>query len=240
MIYNPYPSVELPFGKNNKWFVFLFDSMMKVDKCFIEYEINVTEGGKLETVETKAHLERVFAYELYRQWMNLLEEKGVRNLVVNGEIGKCLKGELEMQQEGDNEIGRDNYPDLVLHQSQGNDNLQILVCEIKRKEGLGSNGEGLFGDLYKLSCYTNEKIFWKKEFDYGVFILEGKDAKLSDLKIKSGTTTKFKDKEIKIDDYIQDKNFQKKFPIIVCAAYDGTNLEYTTLDKLIDGILTSG
>lgn len=235
MIYNPYSQIKLPFGKDNKWFVYLFDSMMKVNKSFIEYEINVTEGGEFKTVDTKAHLERVFAYELYRQWMNHLEKQGVRNLIVNGEIGKYLKGKFEKQQEEQN--GRDNYPDLVFHQAQGNDYQQIMVCEIKRKEGLGSNGEGFFSDLYKLSCYTNDKIFWKKEFDYGVFILEGKAAKLSDLKIKYDLTTKFKDREINIEDYRQDESFQKKFPKIVCIAYDGCNLEYNTLDKLIDGMI---
>lgn len=236
MIYNPYPLIDLPFGKDNKWFVYLFESIMKVDKSFIEYNVIIKEGGTLTTADTEAHLERVFAYELYRQWMNLLEKEGVRNLVVNGEIGKYLKSEFERCQEDANKYGKDNYPDLVLHQSQGNDFCQKMVCEIKRKDGIGSNGEGLLGDLFKLSCYTDQSIFWKKEFDYGVFILEGANAKLIDLKIKPGTTTEFKNDRKSVEDYIQNTDFKKKFKNIVCIAYDGTNLEYETLDKLIDKI----
>ena len=87
-----------------------------------------------------------------------------------------------------------------------------------------------------MSCYTDQSIFWKKEFDYGVFILEGANAKLIDLKIKPGTTTEFKNDRKSVEDYIQNTDFKKKFKNIVCIAYDGTNLEYETLDKLIGKI----
>ncbi len=30
MIYNPYPQIELPFGKDNKWFVLLFGSIIRI------------------------------------------------------------------------------------------------------------------------------------------------------------------------------------------------------------------
>jgi hypothetical protein len=32
MIYNPYPSIELPFGKDNKYFMQLFDAICMVNK----------------------------------------------------------------------------------------------------------------------------------------------------------------------------------------------------------------
>ena len=95
MKYNPYPEIKLPFSKDNRWFAYLFDSILRVDSSFIEYTIKVKEGGELCNSDTIAHLERVFAYELYRQWMNCLEKNGVKNLVVNGEVGKYLKNELE-------------------------------------------------------------------------------------------------------------------------------------------------
>ena len=234
MTNNPYSEIELPFGKDNKWFVYLFDSIIKVDQSFIVYDIeDVDEVGASKVIGTKAHLERVFAYELYRQWMNHLEKQGVRNLVVNGEIGKCLKEDFEKDMKDSEKNGRDNFPDLVLHESQGNDEKQIMVCEIKRE---GVNDSDFLLDLYKLNCYTSEKIFWKEPFIYGVFILEGKGASLSKLKIKPNTKTKFKGKEVSIGEYKNNEDFKKKFSQIICVSYDGMNLEYDQLNKLINKI----
>lgn len=234
MLYNPYPSIDLPFGIDNKWLIYLFDSIISVDQSFIVYDLeDVDKVGDSKVIGIRDHLERVFAYELYRQWMNHLEEQGVRDLVVNGEVGKYLKEEFEQDLKESDKNGRDNFPDLVLHTSQGNDGNQIMVCEIKREE---VNDSDLFLDLYKLSCYTSEKIFWKKPFKYGVFILEGKGASLSQLKIKPNTKTKFKGKEVSIGEYKNNEVFKKKFSQIICVSYDGTNLEYDRLDKLIDKI----
>jgi len=229
MLYNPYPSINLPFGKDNKWFVYLFESIHRVDLSFIKYKLKFEDGQCPESEEYKAHLERVFAYELYRQWMNLLEKHGVRNLVLNAEICKYLKNSLNEERKG-----KDNYPDLVLHKSQDSDEAQLIVCEIKREEGL--TDENLLGDLYKLSCYINKDKFWKKPFEYGVFIIEGIDVSLNKLKIKQGTTTQFKGEEITIEEYKNNESFKKKFSQIICVSYDGTNLEYDLLDKLIDKI----
>ncbi len=233
MKYNPYPEINLPFGKDNRWFAYLFDSILRVDSSFIEYTIKVKEGGELCTSDTIAHLERVFAYELYRQWMNCLENNGVKNLVVNGEVGKYLKNELEKCEPNDKK-GKDNYPDLVLHKSQGSDEQQIMICEIKR---IGANDSELLRDLYKLSCYLNEKVFWKKTFDFGVFILEGNKASLDDIKIKPGTTAIFKDKEISIESYLKDGKKEGKFARILCVSYDGININYETLENLADSII---
>ena len=235
MNYNPYPQVNLPFGKDNKWFVYLFEALIRVDRSFIEYEIlDIDDAGALEVIGTNAHLERVFAYELYRQWMNLLEHHEVKKLIVNGEVGKYITSEFERDENSDEKSGRDNFPDLVLHKSQGSDENQIMVCEIKRD---GVNDGDLFLDLYKLCCYTSEKIFWKKPFKYGVFILEGKDADLCHLKIKSGTKTKFKGREISVKDYLSSEELKSKFSSIVCVLYDGITLNYGTLDKLINSII---
>lgn len=235
MIYNPFPQIELSFGKDNKWFVFLFESILRVDKSFIEYKIkDVNKIDAPQKVGAQAHLERVFAYELYRQWMNYLEEHGVKNLVINGEIGKALKEEFEADENNKEKKQRDNFPDLVLHKSQGNDEKQIMVCEIKRE---GVSNSDLLLDLYKLSCYTSEKIFWKKPFKYGIFILEGKNASLNKMKIKTGTTTKFKGKEISIEEYKNNERFKQKFSDILCLSYDGVNLNYDSLNNLIDNII---
>lgn len=39
MIYNPYPQVDLPFGKDNKYFKTLFDAIYNVDEHYIEYKL---------------------------------------------------------------------------------------------------------------------------------------------------------------------------------------------------------
>ena len=39
MKYNPYPEIKLPFGKDNRWFAYLFDSILRVDSSFIAYTI---------------------------------------------------------------------------------------------------------------------------------------------------------------------------------------------------------
>jgi hypothetical protein len=207
--------------------------MLRVDSSFIEYTVKVKEGGELDNSDTIAHLERVFAYELYRQWMNCLENNGVKNLVVNGEVGKYIKSELEACELNDKK-GKDNYPDLVLHKSQGSDEQQIMICEIKR---LGANDSDLLRDLYKLNCYLNKEVFWKKPFDYGVFILEGKKASLDDLKIKPGTTAQFKDEMISIESYLKDDKMKGKFSRILCVSYDGIDINYETLDNLVDSII---
>lgn len=235
MIYNPFSEINLQFGKDNKWFFYLFEALIRVDRSYIEYEIqDIDDVGSSKVIGTNAHLERVFAYELYRQWMNLLEHHGVKDLIVNGEVGKYITSEFERDKNSNEKSGRDNFPDLVLHKSQGDDENQIIVCEIKRD---GVNDVDLFLDLYKLSCYTSKKIFWKKPFKYGVFILEGKDADLCHLKIRHGTRTKFKGIEISIEDFLSCEELKSKFSSVVCVSYDGINLNYGTLDKLIDSII---
>ena len=234
--YNPYPSIKLDFGKDNKWFYYLFEAIIRVDSSFIMYEMADSYNVGADKEETVSdHLERVFAYELYRQWANLLEEHGVKNLVINGEIGKCLKKDyLDDQTVSEIHI-KDVFPDLVLHHSQGDDNNQLIICEIKRTKSLG--GKDIFDDLLKLSCYMNSVLFWKKPFEYGVFIIAGKDASLNQIKITEGTTSSFVNYHKTIEEYKSDKEFKKKFNRIVCIAYNGITIEYQTLDKLLKTII---
>ena len=237
MKYNRSQIVNLPFGKDNKWFVNLFDSIISVDYHYIKYDIRKIEIDSVpEVIEMEDHLERVFAYELYRQWMNKLESLGINTIVVNGEIGKCLKDDINHNINKDKKEGKNVFPDLVLHESQGNDNNQLMICEIKREKGLEDSF--IFGDLLKLSCYLCKCYFWKKPFKYGVFILEGENASLTKLKIKNGCTSKFIDTEITIDEYKDNKYFKATFSNIVCVSYDGTNLEYELLKELLDKIIS--
>ena len=232
--YNPYPSVKLNYGKDNKWFNVLFEAINRVDSSYIEYELadidNVNATGVVNTFE---HVERVFAYELYRQWANILEQNGIKNIVLNGEIGKCLKDEISKIPE----YSRKNvFPDLVLHQSQSGEGNQLMICEIKRTKDL--DGEKIFEDLHKISCYLDREIFWKEPFKYGVFIIMGKDAHLSMIKIEENTVSCFIEGQKSIEDYKKDKKFKKKFKDIVCISYNGITIEYQTLDILFKDIIS--
>ena len=238
MLYNPFPSIELGYGEDNKWFYILFEAIMRVDSSFIEYNVLIKNKNndatkyKRAKLDAEEHIERVFAYELYRQWANILEQYGIKNLALNGEIEKEIRNYIYDNVENPNDPKtRDVYPDLVLHHSQGKDNMQLIVCEIKRSKGI--NSPKIFEDLHKLSCYLSRKIFWKKEFKYGVFIIAGKEASLEKIKMRKDTKSHFMRNEISFEDYKKDKNFKQKFKNIVCISYNGKTLEYDTLDNIL-------
>ena len=234
MIYNPYPQVDLPFGKDNKYFKILFDAIMKVDESFVRYT-NKLGNKKKERTE---HLERVFAYELYRQWFNLLDAENIKSLILNAEVHKNLDKDIDYENNNVTEQ-LSVYPDMVLHHSQGDCANQKMICEIKRKEGL--NYSKILADLYKLNLYM-ENIVVKngKAFDYGVFILEGDKMAFLKKCLKKKTTTKIMRNDISIDSFKNnedDDNENNQFKYhsnhIVCIAYDGTTLEYDTLANIL-------
>lgn len=230
MIYNPYPEIDLPFGNDNKYFKWLFDAISQVSKDFITYSF---KDAKYEE-ECLSHVERVFAYELYRRFADILEKNGVSSLVLNGEVNKCINDEIKKQTR-DNESGKNTtvFPDLVLHESQSSLKDQKIIIEIKRKEGI-KNKEDLFRDFLKISHYLKDSIFWKNPFQYGVLLLEGEGVKLKDLHINDEQKVSFADwQEYTFSEYKNDEKFKLKFENIVCVAYNGTTLEYETLDKII-------
>ena len=55
-------------------------------------------------------------------------------------------------------------------------------------------------------------------------------------KVTDTDVVKVKGKEVSIGEYKNNEDFKKKFSQIICVSYDGTNLEYDRLDKLIDKI----
>ena len=79
-----------------------------------------------------------------------------------------------------------------------------------------------------------DSIFWKNPFQYGVLLLEGEGVKLKDLHINDEQKVSFADwQEYTFSEYKNDEKFKLKFENIVCVAYNGTTLEYETLDKII-------
>ena len=220
MTYNPYPSVVLPFGKDNKYFLDLFDSIVQVDRKYIEYKVAFNDN----LYGYEKHLERVFAYELYRHWGNKIYINN-SSLVLNAEIQKVIdvnKIICDIQTNNDEQKTEETtlYPDMVLHHSQGDDKALI------------------FGDIYKICCYLKKDKFKdeKGPFRYGVFIVIG-DMEFSDIygKLKNQTEIKLNDnsESLSFSDFIQDNNMSPTFGRIVCICYNGNTLEYKKFDDII-------
>lgn len=221
-------TIDLPMLKDKvgdeRYFKDLFNAIIKVPDTYIKYFSNLGD-------EYKRHLERVFAYELYHQWSNLQSDP---NLVINGEVFKLI--EWIPVSYKNTQIEKGVYPDLVLHASQGKDDNQKMICEIKRKEH--SQPAALFADLLKLSCYLRNGFYGFKPFDYGIFILVYKK-ELEQLVIKDGTTIKWGNKKYTFGEY--KKEFKSTFGRFVCITYNGEKdssgkkyLEYETLEKLLE------
>ncbi len=194
----------------------LFDAILNVKRSYLEFE----EPEKKVWV---SHLERVFAYELYHQWSMILKRAKREKLfddnqfVINAEISKNTNyfGHV-----GDGI----KFPDIVLHHSQGDNKNQGIICEIKRKEGF--NLKSFRDDIEKLECFLQEGSNYG--FAVGVFILVGDNiVKIYD---KVGSLKK---SMIGIRSTAKIVETQKR---IVCIAYNGNNLEFSTLYHMIRNI----
>ena len=131
----------------------LIDALREITNDYVEYKNDA--GMKCK------HLERIFAYELYRQWANKLEkpENNPNKLILHGEIVKGFENQTK------------RYPDFVLHGSQGDFSHQEIVCEIKRNKNFSK--KSFIGDLNKISEFFNSDKTFSHPFSYGVFILVG-------------------------------------------------------------------
>lgn len=240
MLYNPNPSVDLPFGKDNKYFRQLFDAILQVEKKFVEYRVDFGEGREGYV----PHLERVFAYELYRQWANRIE-KDKEPLVLNAEIKKIVDGDHIIcyvdNKEGQTEEQKATlYPDIVLHHSQSDDQSQILICEIKRAinsyNGQSSEltGSAIFGDIHKIWKYMTKLDGDKKPFTYGVFLVTNGSLSIITDKVKNDVKIKINQgiEELEFGHFLKEHNCAQLFKRIVCIAYDGVRVEYNTFDNL--------
>ena len=103
--------------------------------------------------------ERVYAYELYRQWENILENHK-SEFVLNGEPSKHISVFDETKKE-------DRFPDLVLHHGQGKTSGHEIVCEIKRRSNIGNNK--LEGDIDKLNIFTTSGY----SYHWGILLIYG-------------------------------------------------------------------
>jgi hypothetical protein len=172
------------------------------------------------------HVERVFAYELYRQWANNIFVKRHR-LVVNAEISKQLYSTPL------NKRVKLRYPDMILHGGQSTNN-NLLICEIKRLENIRLHKKAQIKDLNNLGVFLNSKLKVKdnivswKAFQYGLYILIGNEGALSD-KGKFFQIMKKYNQEAKL------MVPRLRRPQIICLGYNGDckNVYYVTLNELI-------
>lgn len=175
------------------------------------------------------HVERVFAYELYRQWYNQDLITQNPNLFINAEIPKELIKEVFDSEK------HLYYPDMVLHAGQQTCDGNILVCEIKRKEYAYLYPEKMNEDLKKLYIFvdknteTNDKNLTWKPYEIGVFLMTVRELKNKEKFSLDLISNKFNDTVISLN---EKKHFSTKK--IICAIYDGKELIYDTLCNLIE------
>lgn len=127
---------------NDENLCLFFNALNNVQRRYVVYSLI----GRTNE-EEKKHCERVFAYELYRRWANLLNDINDNEYILNGEISKDLsKFDSSIIEE------KDKYPDLVLHKGQNRDDGNKIVCEIKKASN--TSLAELKKDLYKLDVFT--------------------------------------------------------------------------------------
>lgn len=195
----------------------MLSAILKVKKDYLWYKDFISDNAKKSV---KEHLERVFAYEFYHQWRNLLEVKGHKHLFLNGEISKAVKEDLEK-----NKVNV-LFPDLVLHGGQdcNDEKTQLIACEIKRKEKI--SGKKVKEDIESLINYLSKEYFKNSPFQCGVFILVG-----------TTLENTFETKKVlnKIKEICNLNHFSTK---ILCISYDFEDehpiIHYKSLKTILD------
>lgn len=164
----------------------LLQAVNKVSPELVSNSNFVDDEKKIEFMN-----ERTFAYELYRQWQDLIEV-GHNNLVINAEIEKKCGTEQKFVAKLEEIFGltkegkphRFFYPDLVCHNSQYTSDKPEVICEIKTKKGIEDKDHTkILHDFKKLSAYMTDGVLLYNPFKIGVFILVG--GSFSDIKFKS-------------------------------------------------------
>lgn len=136
--------------------------------------------------------ERCFAYELYRQWANLLELYNFANNLIKPECKYYINGEIPKAiHYTDKTNQKSKYPDLVFHKGQWESNPedQVLICEIKRYNSEREPKDSdILKDLKKLKiALTNLKDNKGKQVPYkrACFIFANADKTIMIKRIKA-------------------------------------------------------
>ncbi len=205
-----------------------FQAISYVNMSYLIFNIDVIKEKKENNDEKSAqsekteegnnqYLERTFAYELYRQWQNLLCcYKFPQRL--DAEIGKKISniGNFEQLKALKCES---KEPDLVLHDSQAYIGNHIIACEIKRKKYLDKTK--IKNDLEKLFMYMHKDVWDEHPYQYGCFIVVNELFNNLETVIRS-----LKDDLIT---YATNVNFNH----LLCITYKGDSLNYDTLNNIL-------
>lgn len=195
----------------------LFDAIKSVDGSYIRYSFHSSCG--VQEIEN-SHVERVFTYELYRQWYNKIENTG---LIINAEIPKQLIDSLISTQTL-------FFPDMVLHGGQSNSDKHYVICEVKRKEYIDSTPQKAIEDLKKIMVYlggdtqAKNRNDWKP-YKFGVFVMTYK--KVDEC---NSCSTDFITKHF---DCVINKCSDEISKRIFLVIYNGCELKFNTLYNLI-------
>ena len=182
----------------------LFKSILSVERKYV-----LLTDKKTKAIQV--HLERVFAYELYRQWSNRIQITNP-NLVINGEPEKSPKLFSKLF------CKTHMYPDLVMHHGQGDEDFQGVVCEIKTSK---VNSFNFKEDIEKLCCFVCGRKS-KYRFDFGVFVLVGCGI------------SRILDIMDEIDGHTFKAKVKSRTKRIICVAYDGECLQTARFDWIIN------
>lgn len=141
-------------------------ALKKVDRKYADFMKSEAENKDNHLVE---QCERVFAYELYRIWANLIIRKR-SEYILNGEPSK-FQSDFYIENSSKNSRRKSDvkYPDLVLHKGQNSDDGNNIVCEIKRSSNTGNNN--LKSDIKKLDAFTN----YEHPYHWGILLVYGKN-----------------------------------------------------------------
>ena len=210
----------------------LFVSICRVKDNYIHYTYHVPENANKDKIQKKrgkiekSQVERVFAYELYHQWSNVIDNRLNANLLINSELPKNIISYDETEHL--------YYPDMILHLGQDKSKGNIIACEIKRKEYVEKNPKEMIEDLKKLRVLLDKESKalpymegWEP-FTYGVLI---EVVKAVECRSEDYSTDLIKkhllNKRLGIPEEIMKR--------IICIVYNGYVIKYDTLYDLIKG-----
>ena len=116
------------FRETGKYLYSLFVALKRVSQDYIRFTYHYSDPSDERSKAEISHVERVFAYEFYRQWCDHELIRLTDNIVINAEVPKQL---IDVYY---NEGKHLYYPDMVLHSGQKDSCNNLIICEIKRKE----------------------------------------------------------------------------------------------------------
>lgn len=215
----PFKTIKGCSKELSKYLYSLFISITNVDESYIHY------NGENKTDDFE-HVERVFAYELYRQWCDCPLIQNNKQLVINAELPKSLIREVRVKDENL------TYPDLVLHKGQNEFEGNLIICEIKRASYAQQHKDKLLEDFNKLNKYLSkdfkanvENKKWEP-FKIGVFIMteDPQEKSLSVNRIVSFLEDKLN------RNIIADETMKRIF----CIVYNGKELKYDSLYNMLN------